>query len=257
MRIPVVTIISLSHPYTQSMTLSLEAQPALSDGRRIRALPERFTQPQMFSLILPRQESIMCVKDLDDACNASGGWSDPYTGRWRSGRYGVHARAFELLDRQIGASVVWTESGLSYIFEMPDVRHPTDRSRGLRDACGLIEFPLPKLCYDDGGRKVSVTADFDPEKDVAVRDVRRIRGWALQNAEGYPSRSMPSDASVPQARFSGFFSANEFEAGSNGWHGSIIYGDAGQNDWRMIGAGRWESESAVGLVIHSGIRPSR
>lgn len=227
-------------------------QPRLSDGRRMRALPGLYAQRQMFSLprsglYLPAQESIMDIRDLDEACD--GGWSDPATGCWRSSRYGVHARGFEMLDRPIGASVVWVEGGLAYSFAIPDVRHPADRGKGLRESCGLLDFALCKLAYDEATRSVSVSQDFDPAVDVAVRDIRRTRGWALPNGGGYPSRSMPSSEDVHEARLSAFVMAGEFEGGANGWHGSIIYGDCGTcGDYRMVGAGFWESPSSVSVV---------
>ncbi len=60
---------------------------------------------------IPRHESIMTVRELDDAINVSGAWKPiDVNGWWRTNRYGVYARGFEReLDKPVGASVVWVE----------------------------------------------------------------------------------------------------------------------------------------------------
>jgi hypothetical protein len=217
----------------------MQAHPGmLPDGRRIRALDGTFGQRDMFRLrgALPKEESLMNMREL--AASGAEGW-------WRSGRYGVLARGFEKLSRPIGARVVWVESGLAYSFEVPDVRHPSDRGRCLREADGLLDFDLLKLEFDEASRTVSAAPGFDPVKDVAVRDVRRSNGWALPDAEGFPARSLQCPG-PPEALFSCFAAAADFSEGSSGWHGSVAFGSEG--GYMHVGSLSWNDRSMVGAV---------
>lgn len=205
---------------------AVQGNNRLSDGRAVRALEGMYSQTDMFSLKgrIPAHESIMSVRELDDAINVSGAHSSiKVNGAWRSDRYGVYARGFETeLDKPVGAKVVWFEEySVHYTFEVPDVRHPTDKSKGLRQATGMLDFALDKLQYNEGRLTVSVAPDFNPETDVVVRDIMRPKGWALVDADGYPMRKDPSHEGEPAARYSFVNHSNEFRENATGWHGSI------------------------------------
>ncbi len=198
---------------------------ALGDGRMMIALKGTYTQERMFRLrrTLPENESIMGLKGLDEAANVSGAARAlPFRGGWwRTSDYGVYARGFETdMGTPVGAEIIWVEDGYRYAFEVPDVRHPHDRNKGLRQSSGLLVFALGKLRYQPRKRLVTVAADFDPENEVLVKDVMPD-GWAIPDADGYPIRSCPSCVTAAGARGFRFVPSGGFEPGSSGWHGSI------------------------------------
>ncbi len=206
----------------------------LPDGRVIRALEDgngqkTFRQVEMFTLVralVPAHETVMGVKDHDQSIQ-SGTYSLVNANNWwRTRRYGVYVRGFEKeLDKPIGDKVVWIEEldgrKIDFTFDVPDVKNPHDKNKGLRQATGMLDFDFKKLQYTAGTRTVSVASDFDPETDVAVRDVMRPRNWGLVDADGYPLRSNPSNSGVPEARFMHVRNSDEFEKKATGWHGSV------------------------------------
>jgi hypothetical protein len=197
----------------------------LSNGLVVRPVKGKFTQIELFRLKgrIPKHESIMNVRELDDALNVRGVWKViDVNGSWRTNRYGVYARGFEReLDKPVGASIVWIEDGISYTFEVPDLEHPNDSNRGLRQATGMLDFALEKLQFDEDRGIVSITSDFDPESDVTVRNIMRPRGWALVDVEGYPLRTRPSDPHNSISRYSYVRHSDQFDREATGWHGSI------------------------------------
>lgn len=232
----------------------------LSDGRVVRALDGTYTQVQLFGLKgrVPCHESIMGVKDHDDSLNISGAWrAIDVTGWWRTNRYGVYARGFEKkLDKPVGARVVLIEDGVSYTFEVPDVKNPLNKDKGLRQATGMLDFALERLQYDEGKRIVSVASDFNPETDVTVRDIMRPRGWALVDADGYPLRLSPSNADVSEARYSFVRRSDEFNKKSTGYHGSVARNVLGGGYRRNVIADfGWQDCSGVALVGREAAAP--
>ncbi len=208
----------------------------LSDGVVVRALEGTFRQAEMFSLKgrIPIHESIMTVKDRADALMhiTFHNFYPPNARKfrealndkdwWRTSSYGVYARGFEeKLDKPVGDSIVWVEDGVPYTFEVPDVKHPLDPDKGLRQAAGMLDFALDKLHYDEGRRVVSVVPDFNPESDVAVRDIMRPSEWALVDADGYPLRTEPSREGTSEAILSCVRHYDEFGDKATGWHGSV------------------------------------
>ncbi len=202
----------------------------LSDGRVIRVFAGEYTQEEMFGLhksglFDPKTETIMSVRELDDALNVSGAWKAVgVDGCWRTREYGVHATGFEKeLDKPVGASVVYITIGedVPYTFEVPDVKHPQDKDKGLRQATGMLVFALDKLDYDEGKRILSVVSNFNPETDVRVKDIMRPAGWALVDADGYPIRTRPSNGDTNEARYSAVRDSDALE-GCTGWHGSVV-----------------------------------
>jgi hypothetical protein len=246
-----------------SKTISKKTNCRLPDGREIRALERRVWQAEMFSLKgkIPRHEEIIGVRDCCDANLTSfPGREMGLEGLLRTGRYGVYARGFEKeLDKPIGARLVWIEMGMSYTFNVPDVRHPHDKDKGLRQATGMADFAFDKLQYDEARRLVSVTQDFNPETDVVIRDIMRPREWSLLiDLDGYPLRSEPSVMFIPVTKLSYVRHADEFEGESNGFHGSVAahISDSCHFVWgRDIGAGYgWLETSQVVVVGRAGER---
>ena len=214
-----------------------KANSQLSDGRTIRALVDTkgtlgkrgknaFTQVEMFELrpkgLLPSNERPMNVKEHDESIR-SGAWKEISANSWwRTNLYGVYRKGFEKdLDVQIGEKVVWVEDGIAPVFNVPDVKHPHNNDKGLREATGMVVFDLDKLQYDGETNIVSVSSDFNPETDVFVVDVMRPRGWALVDANGIPLRTKPSDEDTLGARHSYVKHSDEFEGEATGWHGSL------------------------------------
>ncbi len=237
----------------------------LSDGRAVRALGV-FKQAEMFSLKgrIPKHESVMNVRELDDALNVSGVWEAiNLTCSWRTNSYGVYSRGFEKeLDKPVGASIVWIEGAVSYTFEVPDVGHPHDKDKGLRQATGMLVFALDMLGYDEDKRVVSVIPGFDPERDVSVKDIMRPSGDALVDADGYPIRTKSKRTMLP-----GIFKWQEFRSSAvinsdrlkdkrfkdkaTGWHGSIVRDVHGCS---QINAGSsWQRITSVALVNLDGV----
>jgi hypothetical protein len=229
---------------------AVQEKNRLSDGRLVRALEGTYTQIQMFRLKgrIPTSEGIMSVKELDDAINLSGAHSSiNVTGWWRTNRYAVYAKGFEKeLDKPVGAKVVWIENGVSYTFEVPDVKNPMNKDKGLRQASGMLDFALDKLQYDEEKRIVSVTPDFT-ETDVTVRDIMRPRNWALVDADGYPIRTRPSDQTTPDVRYSYVRHSGEFDKKASGYHGSVARDGFSGRRFVYSGIG-WQGGSGVAVV---------
>ncbi len=232
------------------------AKNCLSDGREIWALSGTYTQPMMFGLKgrLPAHESILSLGQFDDAMNRSGAAATLPSrgGWWRTCGYGVYPRGFEdELGRPPGATVVWVEDGYRYSFEVPDARNPQEPGKSLRESAGMLVFALSKLRYDRKKRTVSVSPDFDTATDVCAIDVMRPAGWALPGRDGYPLRSLPSDATVPEARSFRYVPSSGFEAGASGWHGSIslLYAKGMEHGRRMADAtSGWLYPSGVAVA---------
>lgn len=228
----------------------------LSDGRTVRALEGTFKQEQMFGLhksgrFNPAHEAIMGVKEHDDSLNTSGAWQKINVNNWwKTGRYAAYRRGFENdLDLQIGDRLVFIEKGTAHILEIPDVRHPTDKDKSLRQAAGMLDFDLQKLRYDPEARIVSVTTDFNPDSDVRVVDIMRPEGWALPDKNGYPIRTQQSGAGVPKARFAVTRPSGAFEGESTGYHASVILSVVYYNGTRYIYAVHsWSDDSTVAVV---------
>jgi len=235
------------------------AKNLLSDGRVIRDLERTFTQVQMFRLIsgiVPANESIMNVKDHDDALNVSGAWKAINTnGWWRTGEYAFYPKGFEMRDMPLGDKLVHFEDGVAHTLDIPDVpvKIANGQTVGLRQAIGMGVIRFEKLRLDQTDAKadvVSVTTDFDPATDVKVVDIMRPRGWALVDADGYPIKSQPSSVEVSEARYSYIRHEDEFEGESTGYHGSVArYVNYYGNDFRRyVGAnGWWSCDSGVAV----------
>lgn len=236
----------------------------LPDGRAIRSLAKgeqrTFRQAEMFGLAKarlfdPAIETIMTVREHDVSIQSGAYKSVNENGWWRTAKYGVYARGFEReLDKRVGNSVVWTEVGVSYTFEVPDVRHPTE-DKPLSHATGMLVLPLAKLEFDEGTRAVKVAPNLYPETDVQVVDIMRPRAWALVDADGVPLRTEPSGANTQEARYSYIRHSDEFEEGATGWHGSlsrVVLGVLGFDyGGRYVLAGsRWSGASGVAVVGH-------
>ena len=233
----------------------------LSDGRVIRALEGTFTQVQMFGLKgrVPVNESIMGVKDHDDALNVSGAWRaiDVNHG-WRTGEYAFYPKGFEKRDMPLGDKLVYIENHVAHTINIPDVpvKLANGQTVGLRKAIGMGVIRLEKLRLDqidDKADVVSVSTDFDPATDVKVVDVMRPRNWALVDADGYPIKSQPSSYRVSEARFSSVRGEQHFEGESLGYHGSVARGGSDAENRRVVYAySGWSYNSGVALVGMAG-----
>jgi hypothetical protein len=247
-----------------STATAKKANNQLSDGRVIRALEGTFTQAQMFGLKgrIPSHESIMNVRELDDALNVSGAWKAiDVNGWWRTGKYGFYPKGFEKKDMPIGEKIVYAEQGVTYTLDVPDVpvKIANGETVGLRQAVGMGVVRLEKLKLDQTGEKmfsVSMTTDFDPVNDLKVKEVMRPRGWALVDADGYLLRSKPSGKNVPDARYSYVLHADEFEDGSSGYHGSLARGVDDFDGRRVVYADvGWSEASGMAIISRVAAAP--
>ncbi len=229
----------------------------LPDGREIRALKGTYTQQMMFGLKrkLPSHEGILSLRDMSQVISvgAEKSLSSNGGGWWRTSEYGVYRRGFELEPgTPLGTEIVWVEDGYRFTFEVPDVRDPLERNRGLRESSGMLVLPLGKLRFNRNKRLVTVAPDFDPEKDVSVKDVIRPGRWAIPDAGGYPLRSNPSTVLIPEARALRSVPSAGFEDGATGWHGSIslLLAERFEHARRVVDAhGSWRYPAGVAVAI--------
>lgn len=230
----------------------------LNDERVVRLSEGAFNQSRMFHLSYdPKTESIMDVKTYLAIEKSDPEINDSLSLSWiRTGRYGVYARDFEKdFSLEIGSEILFAVDYGEYLFQIPDVRHPGDKNKGLREASGLLDFDITKLSYDHTRMTVSVSSDFNPETDVRVVDIARgvkiLDNFGLMDAHGYPIRSAnPPDSDNENAiqveyLSEGTFTRDEHVNRSTGWHGSI----AVLTDCCMVSiASMWADESEVAVI---------
>lgn len=148
-----------------------------------------FNQEEMFKLrksgLLPMNERIMNVRQhtgihhmrdyrqlLGDWWNAEDYYDNPLYFRTRL--YGVYKKGFEIRpDTELGKEVLFvdSETGAGFRFQVPDIRHPSDKNRSLHQATGMAVFDLDALDYDQEGRIVSAKSTFDPQTQLTIVDV--------------------------------------------------------------------------------------
>ncbi len=243
----------------------------LPDGRRIRAPEGVFNQKAIFGLrrsglYAPEAETIMSPKDHDLSFQSDSESHIRANGDWRTGDYAFYPKGFERRLMSIGSSITYSEYGISYTLQIPDV--PVRLANGetvcLRAATGMGVIRVERLVLTDLDEKkcsVSVSGDFDPAKDLFVVDVMRPGGWGIPDARGYPLRTRPShegaiDAKcMVLAREKTHLTSGLLDGDSTGWHGSVAVAlqasRAGHREdaTRFVFAGHmWCTEAGVALV---------
>ncbi len=220
----------------------------LPDGRSVRVLEGPYSQRRMFYLPYdPKTESILDINSYNDAFGSIAKVKDSRGSWWRTGRYGVYAKGFESdPDKPIGKEIRFVDDNGEYVFKVPDVRHPHDKNKGLRQASGMIDFDISRLAYDYEMDTVSVSPAFNPETDVRVIDLQRCDEEALPDEFGYPLRTTLPDSEEEweKARIVRLIRFSQFNNHSNGWHGSIAI----NTDKEILAWSSWWDESGVAVA---------
>lgn len=173
--------------------------------------PAIFSQETLFKLraqklMLPT-ERLLLPKEYERAGKNGLGIKK---GAYATNRYAVFRKDLESSNPgEIGRSVVWaqfapSEDGHFRIFTrgfvVPDVAHPSEKGKGLRESVGVLIFNFDKIKYDASIGHVMVTQAFDPKKDVEVLSPQAF--WQI-NATMRPLAN--------------------FERIATGWHGNVLW----------------------------------
>jgi hypothetical protein len=190
-----------------------------------------FDQTGVFKLrksgLLPMNERIMNAKEHTDVHDLRvydrlfGDWWDAkdHVGKnlyFRTGLYGVYKKGFEINpDIELGSEVLLidSETGADYKFHVPDVSHPADKNKSLRQATGMAVFDLDALDYDEERRIVSARSSFDPQTQLKMVGIIKPGDVAILNVDTLRGMSTTHTAGIAYSEW--------FAEKSDGFHGSI------------------------------------
>jgi hypothetical protein len=211
-----------------------------------------FTQFGMFGIYkyLPAHKRIMSPEDFFIAHKTH--WKDPNQSPFgelecRTNRYVVYKK--NPLE-PIGKSVFWSEDvfgcnptgaclGIYHVpatFNVPDLKHPSDKSKGLQDARGMVQFDIKDLTFDFESGEVNVKSDFDEQKDFYI---------VISPEDMYCGKSY----FLLELKSRGFSQEHV-----TGYHGSAVFNVSWRNPVMFVDED-WHHEYEVAIIDYPAVVP--